>query len=392
MTAPRTLHVLLVDASLFTAPYDAALTEGLLANGVLPTWAVRPTRPGDRQEIPGEYVDDFFYKRIERLTFLPTRVRTAAKGLAHALGLARLVLRVLIRRPDVVHFQWLVVPPLDALAIQLIALRCPVVLTVHDTVPFNGERLSLLQNLAFDWPLRLSQRLIVHTRAGRDRLVERGVPDGKVAVIPHGPLQLPGAKAGPADEGAADHSPPLPLPLGRDGRITFVLFGEIKPYKGPDVLVEAVSRLPGPLRDRARVIIAGRPRMDLAPLLARIEQLGLGSTVEVWSRRLSEPEMAELFALADCFVFPYRQIDASGVYFLTKALGKWLIATRVGIFAEEMQDGAQGALIPPEDVPALTEALAAAIDRRPRPAGTSPGSSWTDIGRATRALYDQVTA
>ncbi len=392
MTAQRTLHVLLVDASLFTAPYDAALTEGLLANGVLPTWAVRPTRPGDRQEIPGEYVDDFFYKRIERLTFLPARVRTAAKGLAHALGLAQLVVRVLVRRPDVVHFQWLVVPPLDALAIRLIALRCPVVLTVHDTVPFNGERLSLLQNLAFDWPLRLSQRLIVHTRAGRDRLVERGVPDGKVAVIPHGPLQLPGAKAGPADEGAADHSPPLPLPLARDGRISFVLFGEIKPYKGPDLLVEAVSRLPGPLRDRARVIIAGRPRMDLAPLLARIEQLGLGSTVEVWSRRLSEPEMAELFALADCFVFPYRQIDASGVYFLTKALGKWLIATRVGIFAEEMQDGAQGALIPPEDVPALTEALAAAIDRRPRPAGNSPGSSWTDIGRATRQLYDQVTA
>jgi glycosyltransferase involved in cell wall biosynthesis len=387
VTAQRTLNVLLVDASLFTAPYDAALTEGLLANGVLPTWAVRPTRPGDRQEIPGEYVDDFFYKRIERLTFLPARVRTAAKGLAHALGLARLVVRVLARRPDVVHFQWLVIPPLDALAIRLIALRCPVVLTVHDTVPFNGERLSLLQNLAFDWPLKLSQRLIVHTRAGRDRLVERGVPDGKVAVIPHGPLQLPGAKAGSAGEGDR----PAPLPLARDGRITFVLFGEIKPYKGPDLLVEAVSRLPRPLRHRARVIIAGRPRMDLAPLLARVGELGLGSTVELWARRLSEAEMAELFALADCFVFPYRQIDASGVYFLTKGLGKWLIASRVGIFAEEMQDGVQGALIPPEDAPALTQALAAAIDRRPRPAGASPGSSWTDIGRATRQLYDQVT-
>jgi glycosyltransferase involved in cell wall biosynthesis len=387
VASPRTLQVLLVDASLFTAPYDAALTEGLLANGVRPTWAVRPTRPGDRQEIPREYVDDFFYRRIERMTFLPARVRTAAKGLAHAFGLARLVARVLVRRPDVVHFQWLVVPPLDALAIRLIALRCPVVLTVHDTVPFNGEQLSLLQNLAFDWPLRLSQRLIVHTRGGRDRLVERGVPDGKVAVIPHGPLHLPGARSVPVEAGADP-----PLPLGRDGRVTFVLFGEIKPYKGPDLLVEAVSRLPPSLRDRARVIVAGRPRMDLAPLLARIAELGLGSTVEVWPRRLSEPEMVQLFALADCFVFPYRQIDASGVYFLTKALGKWLIASRVGIFAEEMQDGVQGALIPPEDVPALTRALAAAIDGQPRPAGTSAGQSWTDIGRATRQLYDQVTA
>ncbi len=52
--------------------------------------------------------------------------------------------------------------------------------------------------------------------------------------------------------------------------------------------------------------------------------------------------MADLFADTDCFVFPYRQIDASGVYFLTKSLNKWTIATRVGIFAEDFQDGAQG--------------------------------------------------
>jgi glycosyltransferase involved in cell wall biosynthesis len=382
----RPLRVMLVDASLFTAPYDAALTGGLVANGVVPTWVVRPTRDGDRQEIPTEYVDDFFYKRIERMSFLPQRLRTAAKGLAHALGLARLVARVLAQRPDVVHFQWLVVPPLDALAIRLIALRCPVVLTVHDTVPFNGERLSLLQNLGFDVPLKLSRRLIVHTRAGRERLLERGVPDDKVAVIPHGPLKLAIAATGAADRTAGAHQ------HGDDDRVTFVLFGEIKPYKGPDVLIEALARLPLPLRRRARVIIAGRPRMDLAPIGARIAELGLGLTVEVWPRRLSEPEMADLFAAADCFVFPYRQIDASGVYFLTKDLGKWIIASRVGIFAEEVQDGIQGALVPPDDPAALSAALATAIQQQPTPAATPPGHSWLDIGRATRRLYDQVTA
>jgi glycosyltransferase involved in cell wall biosynthesis len=387
MTPQRPLRVLLVDASLFTAPYDAALTDGLVANDVVPTWAVRPTRAGDRQEIPTEYVDDFFYRRVERMSFLPQRVRTVAKGLAHALGLARLVVRVLVRRPDVVHFQWLVVPPLDALAIRLIALRCPVVLTVHDTVPFNGEHLSLLQNLAYDLPLKLSQGLIVHTRAGRDRLLGRGVPDDKVQVIPHGPLRLPGRLSRPAPARQAQQAA-----QGDDDRLTFVLFGEIKPYKGPDVLIEALSRLSPSLRRRARVIIAGRPRMDLAPLSARIAALGLEQSVELWPRRLSEDEMTDLFELADCFVFPYRQIDASGVYFLTKDLGKWIIASRVGIFAEEVQDGVQGTLVPPDDAAALSAALAAAIERQPTPASAPPGPSWLDIGRATRRLYDQVTA
>jgi glycosyltransferase involved in cell wall biosynthesis len=385
VSGPRPMRVLLVDPSLFTAPYDAALNDGLIANGVVPTWAVRPTRAGDRQELPARNVDDFFYRRTERMTFLPQRLRTLAKGVAHALGLARLVVRVLVRPPDVVHFQWLVIPPLDALAIRVIALRCPVVLTVHDTVPFNGEHLSLLQNLAFDLPLRLSDRLIVHTRAGRDRLLRRGVPGEKVAVIPHGPLQLHARPSRPAGDDKAGGGQ-------TDERVTFVMFGEIKPYKGPDALVEAVSQLPPAFRRRARVVIAGRPRMDLGPLQARIAALGLEETIEVWARRLTEPEMADLFALADCFVFPYRQIDASGVYFLTKALGKWIIATRVGVFAEDVQDGEQGTLVTPGDVAAFSAALARVIDERPRPRVTSPSLAWRDIGRATRELYDEVAA
>jgi len=378
LSAAAPLRALLVDPSLFTGPYDAALTEGLVAAGVAPTWAIRPTRNGDRQEIGSDYVDPFFYRRVDGMTFLPSPLRAAAKGLAHALGLARLVLRVLARKPDVVHFQWLVVPPLDALAIRVITLRCPVVFTVHDTVPFNGEHLSFLQNLAFDLPIRLSDQVIVHTDAGLRRLVERGVPRDKLTVIPHGPLQL---------HAAASSAPGVGI---RDPRRTFVLFGEIKHYKGADVLIEAVGRLSPSLRARGRFIIAGRPRMDLTPLLRRIDALGLQDTIEVRARRLSESEMADLFAETDCFVFPYRQIDASGVYFLTKALHKWTIASRVGIFAEDFDDGAQGTLIGPEDPQALADAIARAITDDPKPTSMPPSSAWLDIGRATRAVYQQA--
>ncbi|HEY0469145.1 MAG TPA: glycosyltransferase [Polyangiaceae bacterium] len=376
MTAARPLRALLVDPSLFTAPYDAALTDGLVAAGVTPTWAVRPTRKGDRELLAREHTDDFFYRRVDNLTGWPASLRAVAKGSAHVAGLVRLLQRVATRRPDVVHFQWAVLPPLDALAIVFIRQFCPVLVTVHDTTPNNGDRLPLLQGLAFDLPIKLADRVIVHTRSARDTLVKRGISADKVSVIPHGPLEFRGqfrkVRAPRTDE-----------------RWTFVLFGELKHYKGIDVLVEAVRLLPLELRRKARFIVAGRPRMDLAPLLRKIAELQLEETIEVRPHRLSEEEMEDLFAVTDCYVFPYRQIDASGVYFLVKGRGNWLIATRVGIFAEDLRDGIDGELVPVDDAPCLSDALARSIVARAVPPRNTTGDAWSFIGRATGAAYRQ---
>jgi len=376
MPDERALNILLVDPSLFTAPYDAALTEGLVAAGVAPMWATRPTRRADRQELPLERTDPFFYRRVDEADWLPRWLKPVAKGVAHLTGLIRLLGKVRSGKPDAVHFQWIVVPTLDVLAMALIRRWCPLVLTVHDTVPYNGQQMSWLQRFGHDAPMRLAHRLIVHTRAGRQALIDRGVPSDKIAVIAHGPLRL--AVAAP------------PTSEARDPRWTFVLFGEVKPYKGLDVLIEAVAALPAEVRVQGRVIVAGRPRMEVAPLVARIAELGLQAQFELRLQRQSEEEMAALFAQADCFVFPYRQIDASGVYFLVKSLGKWLIASRVGIFAEDVVEGVDGELVASDDVNALAVALRTAIVERPHRERPSVTDSWAGIGQATRALYQQA--
>jgi glycosyltransferase involved in cell wall biosynthesis len=378
MSTTRALKVLLVDPSLFTAPYDAALTEGLVAAGIEPLWATRPTRKGDRQEIPIERTAPFFYRRVDEAGWLPSKLKPVAKGAAHLGGLLKLMWMVWTQKPDVVHVQWIVVPPLDALALLLIRRRCALVLTVHDTVPFNGERLSLVQNAGFDLPMRIAQRIVVHTESGRRTLLARGVPAHKIVVIAHGPLRLP--------------VPTPPRVERANGHYGFLLFGEIKPYKGLDLLVEALHLLPAAIRQQARVVVAGRVRMNLAPILARIDALGLTGVIEIRARRHSEAEMAELFGSADCFLFPYRQVDASGVWFLTKSLGRWMIASRVGIFAEELLDGRHGVLLPAGDVPALAAAIEQAVRERrgAEPIGT--GDEWANIGIATRRVYDSLLA
>lgn len=368
------LSVLLVDPSLFTAPYDAALTEGLLAAGTTVCWATRPTRAGDRQELPLDCTDAFFYRRVDALDWLKGPLKSAVKGLAHLGGLVTLLRRVRERRPDVVHVQWVVVPPLDVLAMALIRRWRPLVFTVHDTVPFNGQKMSWLQRFGHDGPLRQAHRLIVHTQSGRQALLARGVPAEKIAVIPHGPLRL------------SVDAPARTAP--RDPRWTCVLFGEIKPYKGLDILIEAVAALPAEDRAQLRVIVAGRPRMDIAPLLEHITALGLQKQFDVRPQRQSEEQMAVLFDEADCFVFPYRQIDASGVYFLVKGRGKWMVASAVGIFKEDIAPQLDGCLVPPEDVAALSAALQRGVRERPVPdAAHAAAGSWAEIGQATRALY-----
>lgn len=375
MKSHARLNTLLVDPSLFTGPYDAALTEGLLAAGVHAKWATRPVRRGEEEQIPREHAYPIFYRRSDDVA-ISGRLRALMKGFAHLAGIVRLLRLVAREEPHVVHVQWAVLPLLDAVAIWLIRLRRPVVMTVHDPTPYNGSRLTLLQQLGFDVPIRLANHIVVHTASGRQKLIARGIDPAKISVVPHGPLRLRAAPQAPE----------------REGRYTFVLFGEIKPYKGVDLLIEALGHLPVEVRRQLRVIVAGRERMDLAPLRARIDALSLQDTIELRPRRLSEQEMADLFAAADCFVFPYREIDASGVYFLTKGLRKWLIASRVGIFAEDLVEGRDGALVASGDTEQLANALAHAALTRPAVAQASVQDSWRDIGHATRAIYERVLA
>lgn len=370
------LRALLVDPSLFTSAYDAGLTRGLRAVGVEPYWAGRPLRRGERSEIQASDIGITFYRSVEALPAKWQKLRGLAKGLSHIVDLVRLVGHVRRQRPAVMHVQWAVLPLFDALAMRMIRRVCPVIMTVHDTVPFNGEKISILQNSGFDMPIAAADHVIVHTKGARRNLIARGIAESKVSIVPHGPLTLNVAPVA------------LPADHVRDPRWTFVMFGQIKPYKGLDVLIEALGQLPPELRRQARVIVAGAPYFDMAPLQQRIAALGLGDVVDLRLGRLDETQMASLFEEADSFLFPYRQIDASGVYFLLKPTGKWMIASDVGIFAEDMQE-ANGALVKPADADALAAALADAIERRPEVKITA-GGDWTSIGDKTLEIYRET--
>ena len=135
------------------------------------------------------------------------------------------------------------------------------------------------------------------------------------------------------------------------------------------------------------MIVAGEPMLDLAPLRRRIADAGLSGTIDLVARRLDDAETAALLDAADAFVFPYREIEASGVFYLVQGLGRWLIASRLGAFAEAIEDGISGRLVAPEDPQALADALReVACDRR-RPTAPPRVTGWDAIARATIEVY-----
>jgi glycosyltransferase involved in cell wall biosynthesis len=306
------MRVAIIDPSLFTLPYDVALAAGLEAAGHQVTLHGRDLRAGEALAASITLQPDF-YRLSERSTgaMLPGPVRLIAKGLDHAGSLLRLTAQLRRQKPNVIHFQWLALPMFDRLALSALRRFAPLVLTVHDTDPFNGDPSAGLQLRGFRSCLQQFDALIVHTEQGRQRLQKFGLEARRISVIPHGLLHQIGAAA----------------PQTQDARLTFLMFGKIKPYKGTDVAIAAFAALPEALRRRARLRIIGRPYMDIIPLRRAAE--GLGDSVSLETDFVAEADIASLYDQNTVALFPYREIEASGVLFITLAFGRPIIASKL---------------------------------------------------------------
>ncbi len=378
------MRVALIDPSLFTLPYDSALMLGLARAGAEVALHGRALTPKDGAASVA--VAPTFYRAAggRLVSRLPRAARLAVKGVDHLASMRRLLRALRRAPPDVIHFQWLPLPALDARLLPAFRRVAPVVLTVHDTDPFNGSPTARLQRLGFVASLRACDRLIVHTAQGAARLAALGIPPARITQLPHGPLAGLGADA--ADT--------------MQGELSFVLFGKIKPYKGADLLIAAFAALPQALRDQARLRIVGQPYMDLGALHRQAAELGVSDRVVLEPRFVADAEIPAIFAPGTIAVFPYREIEASGVLSLALANGRPVFAARLGSFAETITDGVQGRLLPPGDVAALTRAMADAIADRALCAryaaaardlaGALPG--WDEIAWQTLSLYRATQA
>ncbi len=376
------MKIALIDPSLFTWPYDNALAKGLAENGHHVTLYAKYLSPGEQgQDDP--FLRQFFYPGFQTKLAknLPHKLFLGLKGVAHIFSMAALFITLLFKKPDAIHFQWTPLAVVDQFFIPLFRLIAPTVLTVHDSSPFNNNPSAALQRIGAIRIMNKFDHLIVHTEQAEKALKKHGIAPGKIVQIPHGVLV----------SGKAARNT-------QDGLVHLLLFGQVKPYKGTDILIRALGRLPAPVLAQCRLHVTGKPQMDMAPLFALAESENVRGAIDWDLRFVDEEEIPGIFSNADALIMPYREIDASGVMMLAFSTGLPIIASRIGLFAELLEDGKHGFLTPQEDADALAKALEKLIGDPALRAEFSAnikklgGSipSWKDIGARTAALYTSV--
>jgi glycosyltransferase involved in cell wall biosynthesis len=369
------VKIFVVDPSLFTFPYDHEFCQALADTSARVDLFGRPLR--EKEMFPSEpryEFAPFFYPLVEKSSPRLSRKKSPnlfLKGLEHIDGMKRFVKEVRSAKPDVIHFQWIPLPLADTIFLKQLKCAAPLMLTVHDTSLSRTKNVSsFVQTIAWKRALAHFDKLIVHTQGSRDKLLEYGIDDNSILVFPIPVLPTDNADQGPAGDIRTE---------ANDRIQTLMIFGEMKPYKGIDIALKALALIPRELRNKIKLVIAGRPRMDVSKLKQLAEDLGIHRQV-IWKPEyIVHKDLPSLLETADIFLLPYRSIDASAVLSMVLPYGKPIIASRLGIFKESVE---QEKALEDDDLYAAfcANARHAAL-RLP---------SWTDMAREVIAAYRRL--
>ncbi|MHB8654223.1 MAG: glycosyltransferase family 4 protein [Terriglobia bacterium] len=213
----------------------------------------------------------------------------------------------------------------------------------------------------------------------RQLLIDSGVPDSRIHVIPDGvdiPDEMPDAVARArvraqwevgAQEFVAGH------------------LGAITHEKGRDIAIQAATLLIRTFPEARIVLAAGAPKPALLDTPPNLRVIGY------------QENLAEFFSGLDLYIMPSRAEGLGSSVLLAMAHGLAVVASRVGGLPEIIEDGTTGWLIPPGSPKALADAVAEAASDRARlhemggkARERARAFSSTILTERTEALYEKV--
>jgi glycosyltransferase involved in cell wall biosynthesis len=368
--------IALVDPLGFTTPYDDRLAAALSRRDHEVHLLTAPFLL-DRAPEPEGYVrEELFIPVSSRLLRgrPRARLRRVVKAVEYLPSVRRLVRRIEVLEPDVVHVQWLARPELDVRWLRRLAARHRTVLTAHNALPRRERAYG-----AWREALGTVQRVVVHSRRTAERLAELGVAAERCVVIPH-----------PVFDDAVQHT--VAPPRGH----TMLFFGLIRHYKGLDVLVRALPAIAGEIPD-ARLVVAGDPLEPVAGVQELAAELGVDDRIDWRLGFLPEGEVAPLLAAAAFVVLPYRVIESSGVLALALGHGRPAVVSDLGAVGDTVREFGAGRAVPAENPRALAAACVELLADDSALLAAYNGAlaaratlTWEESARAHESLYEEV--
>lgn len=214
------------------------------------------------------------------------------------------------------------------------------VLTVHDPFPHTGE-ISARKMFNYKMAMQSVHKFVLLNNKQKDKFCETYRVDSKQILI---------NRLGVYDNIRTFISSKVPSYTHN-----VLFFGRISPYKGIEYLCEAMMKVREQVAD-ATMTIAGGGKMyfDIEPYQKQ-------DWVKVINRYVGMEELAGLLQNCALSVCPYTDATQSGVIMTSYSLCKPVVATNVGGLGEMVEDGKTGALVPPKNVTALSDAIIALL-------------------------------
>lgn len=197
----------------------------------------------------------------------------------------------------------------------ILSRRKILVNTIHDVHPHDNSRsvFDYLLTKSQEWSARYAHSIILLNHKDVEYIENKYKVN--TSVIPHAAFTYYDRQFTDDAQNSIKH------------QICFV--GRIEPYKGLILLVQAFKRI----RTKGlSLVIAGSGHIDES-LLTQIEE---DCRIQLINRFISDTEMMGIIHGSDFVVLPYVRASQSGVIPLAFALGRTVVATRVGALDEQV--------------------------------------------------------
>ena len=285
-------------------------------------------------------------------------------------------------RPDILHAHS---PVLDAVPAIRVGRRLgiPVVYEVrafwedaavdHGTSREGGLRYRLTRGLE-TWALRRVAAVTTICEGLRSDIIARGIPSGKVTIIPNA-VDIEAFAVG----GLPD--PLLKRQLGLEDALVLGFIGSFYAYEGLEVLVRGLRQLLAQMERTRVLLVGGGPQETRLKQLAA--ELGVADKV-VFTGRVPHEDVPRYYDLIDVLVYPRLSMRLTELVTPLKPLeamaqGRLVTASDVGGHRELIRNGETGVLFAPGDPAALAAEVAKLLNTPER---------WPQLKAAARRFVE----
>ncbi|UGQ46210.1 TIGR04063 family PEP-CTERM/XrtA system glycosyltransferase [Massilia endophytica] len=304
-------------------------------------------------------------------------------------------------QPDILHAHS---PVLNAIAALFVSrqLGIPLVYEVrafwedaavdHGTSHPWGPRYWLTRKLE-TWALRKADGAATICEGLRRDLIARGLPAGRIRVIPNAVDTASFMLHYRRDSVFAQY-------LGLEGKIVLGFAGSFYGYEGLGLLLEAMPAMVASYADLRLLLVGSGPQE--AALRRRAAALGLERHV-IFTGQVPHSEVQRYYSLIDVLCYPRLRMRLTELVTPLKPLeamaqGRLIVASNVGGHRELIQDGRTGVLFEAGDAQDLARKVIGLLEspwqwpmlRERARHYVEQERTWMSSVRGYRELYEQV--